>query len=75
MEKRHEVFIQAISMDEGNAASGLLVKCSCGTFLIDREGNPAEVSLIEITQIVAAHYAQIARPEDSNGHKLIKGRK
>lgn len=75
MEQRHEILIQAISMDEGNAASGLLVKCSCGTFILDREGKPAEVSLIEITQIVTAHYAQVARPELSNGHKLMKGRK
>lgn len=74
MDKRHEILIRAVSMDEGEA-SGIEVRCSCGVFILDREGKPAEVSLVELTGLVAAHYMQVRHPEDSNGHKLIKGRK
>lgn len=62
-------------MDEPGKASGIEVRCSCGVFILDREGEPAEVSLVELTGLVAAHYMQVAHPEESNGHKLIRGRK
>mgnify|MGYP001608699660 CR=1 FL=1 len=76
MDVRHEILIRAVSVDEMGEASGLQVKCSCGTFLLDREGEPAEVSLVELTQLTMAHYAQVRHPELSNGHTgLIKGKK
>ena len=72
---RHEILIRATPGDEYGICS-LEVRCSCGHFLLDREGSPAEVSLVELTQLTMAHYAQVRHPEQSNGHtKLIKGKK
>ena len=71
--ERHEIIFRATRDGE---TTSLEIRCACGSFLLDRMGQPAEASLIEITQIVAAHYAHVAHPEYSNGTtKLIKGRK
>ena len=71
-EPKHELFIRA---NEGS----LEVGCSCGQFLLDRgpgSSGFAQVSVPEITVLVASHYAQVTHPEKSNGSvKLIKGRK
>ena len=77
MEVRHEILIRAVPGDEYGTCS-LEIRCSCGQFLLDREkrGESAEVSLVELTQLTMAHYAQIKHPELSNGHTgLIKGKK
>ena len=75
MDVRHEIMFRATwENDEG--ATSLEVRCSCGHFILDRYGMPAEASLVEITQLVAAHYMQVKHPDQSNGHTgLIKGKK
>jgi len=79
MQKRHEIFIRAIThLDE--EISSVEIRCSCGEFLLDRQGSPAEVSLAEITGLVTMHYSaqymHAQHPEKSNGStKLIKGKK
>lgn len=70
---RHEILIR--TTDEG----GLEVRCGCGIFLLDRQPGLtglAQVSLVEITTLVTAHYISLSRPEKGNGSiKLIPGRK
>ena len=69
----HEILIRA---PEGG---GLEIRCACGVFLLDRHPGTsgfAQASLVEITNIVTAHYAHVAHPERGNGStKLIKGKK
>jgi hypothetical protein len=80
MQRRHEIIIRAIVVPvqpgEDPESSSIEVRCSCGTFILDRDGRPAEASLVEITQLIAAHYMQAQHPEKSNGStKLIRGKK
>ena len=75
MQQKHEILIRAVPGDEYGTCS-LEIRCSCGQFLLDRAGSPAEVSLVELTQLTMAHYTQVRHPELSNGHTgLIKGKK
>jgi hypothetical protein len=62
---KHEIMIRATNEVDVLA---LEVRCSCGEFLLDRAG-PPQASLVEITGLIAAHYAFVAHPEKSNGHK------
>lgn len=73
----HQILIRAIPHEEIPNRCRLEVRCACGTFLLDRDGieGEIEVSLTEIANVATAHYAHMAHPEESNGHKLIKGRK
>jgi hypothetical protein len=76
MQKSHEIFIRACSNTDVDEGVSLEVRCSCGVFILDRAGTPAQASLVEITQLIAAHYMQAQYPEKSNGTtKLIKGKK
>ena len=83
MQKRHEIIVRALNEsndDDGGASTALEIRCSCGEFLMDRVGTPAEASLPEITEIIRMHYAaqfmHDQHPERSNGTtKLIKGKK
>jgi hypothetical protein len=66
--KQHQILLRGNGRVE--------VRCTCGTFLIDREGDDAEISLPQVTAAVFLHYQQVAHPELSNGHKprLIEGK-
>ena len=61
----HRILIQArpISDDEAN----LVVKCSCGEFLLDRDGVISEASITEITPLVGLHWLKVNHPEKFNG--------
>jgi hypothetical protein len=76
-QRPHEIMIRAVPITVNEKeSSSLEVRCSCGVFILDRMGAPAQASLVEITQLIAAHYVQAKHPEQSNGTtKLIKGKK
>jgi hypothetical protein len=68
----HQIIIEAVPV--GEHAAGLIVRCSCGEFLLDRDSGVltrAEVSLPELTPLIGAHYIEVTHPEKLNG----KGKK
>jgi hypothetical protein len=72
--KSHQITIFATNRDTTREGwLTLQIKCSCGAFLADREGTYAEMSLMEITDMVTMHYLQAAHPEKGNG--LLRGKK
>jgi hypothetical protein len=66
---KHHILIRAVPPvnESGSGTSTLEIRCSCGVFMLDREGGPAEASLAEITGLVENHYMTLMAQSRMNG--------